>query len=153
MGLPDYIDDLNTWREEFTYFYPVAVRFSETDAFGHLNNTNTFVYFEHGRISFFKQIGLMQDWTKRGSEAIPVTADLHCDYMKQVYFDEELKIGVKLNRVGKSSMDIHYMVLDSKGDVCFTGRGSIVQVSVKTGKSKPWSEEEKQWLESHMPKR
>ena len=153
MGVPDYIEDLKAWREEFEYFYPVTVRFSETDAFGHLNNTTAFVYFEHGRISFFKQIGLMQDWTKKEIEAIPVTADLHCDYVKQVYFDEELQIGLKLNRVGRSSMDIHYMAVNGSGEICFTGRGAIVQVSSKTGQSIPWTIEEKERLESRMPRR
>lgn len=153
MALPAYIENLESWAKEFSYFFPVNVRFSETDAFGHLNNTNTFVYFEHGRISFFKQIGLMQEWMDSKTNAIPVTADLHCDYMKQVYFDEELRIGVKLNRVGTSSMDIHYVALNRNNEVCFTGRGSIVQVSKVTGKGEPWTESEKEMLKTTMPQR
>ena len=41
-----YIDDFKKWHEEFLFFHNIKVRFSETDMFGHLNNTVPFVYFE-----------------------------------------------------------------------------------------------------------
>ncbi|RKL65976.1 hypothetical protein CR203_18070 [Salipaludibacillus neizhouensis] len=135
---PDYIKDLETWKDEFQLFFPVSVRFSETDAFGHLNNTVSFVYFETARIEFFKETGLMQRWMSRTGENIPVTADLQCDYRKQIFFDEKLNIGVKVAKVGSSSLDLHYVILNENKEVCMTGRGSIVQVSKKTGKSSAW---------------
>ena len=47
---------------EFEFSVPVSVRFSETDMYGHLNNTVTFAYFEYARIEYLKHIGLMNDW-------------------------------------------------------------------------------------------
>ena len=35
-----------------------------------------------------------------------VVADIQCDYIKQVFFDEKLTIYVKIASIGKSSMDI-----------------------------------------------
>ncbi|RKJ13526.1 acyl-CoA thioesterase, partial [Butyricicoccus sp. 1XD8-22] len=35
----NYIDDLVKWEEDFTFYEEVRVRFSETDMYGHLNNT------------------------------------------------------------------------------------------------------------------
>ena len=138
LALPSYIEDLEEWKSDFQYYYPVTVRFSETDAFGHLNNTVAFVYFEHARIQFFKEVGLMQLWMSQAVDSIPVTADLHCDYLKQVFFDENLQIGVKVSRIGHSSLDLHYMVLNERKEMCMSGRGSIVQISKKTGKSIAW---------------
>ena len=57
-----YINDLSTWASEFKFSVPVSVRFSETDMYGHLNNTVPFIYFEYARIEFLKHIGLMNDW-------------------------------------------------------------------------------------------
>lgn len=144
-----YINDLNSWKDSFTGFsYEVKVRFSETDMFGHLNNTIPFIYFEEARIEFFKALGFMQEWTKPTSEAIPVVADLQCDYVKQVYFDQVIDIYVKVQKIGNSSIDLHYLGGDKFKNVFFTGRGTIVQMSKKTGKGVPWSSEMRTVLET-----
>jgi acyl-CoA thioester hydrolase len=136
----EYIEDIKKWEEEFEFYYPVKVRFSETDMFGHLNNTVPFVYFEQARIEFFKSLGLMAEWLRPESETILVVADLKCDYLKQVFFDEDLKVYAKVAQIGNSSVDVHYMAKDQHGSICLTGRGRLVQVSKRTGKGVPWTE-------------
>jgi len=49
-----YIDNFEQWAAEFDFFIPIKVRFSETDMFGHLNNTVPFIYW-----FFVKCWGLM----------------------------------------------------------------------------------------------
>lgn len=137
-----YINDLQNWEEEFKFFVEVTVRFSETDMYGHLNNTVPFAYFEYARIEFLKHLGFM-DWSSRDMTKIPVVADLQCDYLKQVYFDETLRIYVKAARIGNSSIDIHYLARNEKDEPCFIGRGTIVQIDKSTGKAIPWDEKEK----------
>lgn len=144
-GLSDmkatYIEDPQKWEEQFEFYVEVKVRFSETDMFGHLNNTVTFAYFEYARIEFLKYLGFASftgEITK-----IPVVADLQCDYLKQVYFDETLRIYVKAARIGNSSIDIHYLAKNENNEPCFTGRGTIVQIDKASGKPIPWDEKEK----------
>ncbi|MEN8701224.1 acyl-CoA thioesterase [Bacillus infantis] len=141
MSKMNYVDDFAAWEESFEFSHPVKVRFSETDMFGHLNNTIPFTYFEEARIEFFKSIGFMQEWVRPDNETIPVVADLQCDFLKQVFFDESLSIHVKAESIGRSSADLHYMAKRKDGAVCFAGRGTIVQISRKTGKGVPWTEE------------
>ncbi len=129
-----YIDNKEQWISGFSFFAPVKVRFSETDAFGHLNNTKVFAYFEEARIDFFKEMGLMKKWMSSKVETIPVTSDLQCNYLKQIFFDEQLKVFVKVDSIGSTSFDLHYMIKNEQGDVCLTGRGRMVQVHKKTGK-------------------
>ncbi|HJF30836.1 MAG TPA: acyl-CoA thioesterase [Sporosarcina psychrophila] len=138
-----YIKDLATWSSEFKFSVQVSVRFSETDMYGHLNNTIPFTYFEHARIEFLKEIKLMNNWLDPASNTFPVVADLQCDFAKQVFFDEVLMIYVKAAAIGSSSVDIHYMAQNSEGDIVFTGRGSMVQIGRHTGKGVPWTDEEK----------
>ncbi|WP_342505345.1 thioesterase family protein [Sporosarcina sp. FSL K6-2383] len=138
-----YIEDVAVWASEFTFSVPVSVRFSETDMYGHLNNTVAFTYFEYARIEFLKHAGLMNDWLNPEGSTIPVVADLQCDYLKQVFFDEALAVHVKVATLGNSSMDIHYMVKNAKGDIVITGRGSIVQIGRETGKGVHWTVQEK----------
>jgi acyl-CoA thioester hydrolase len=139
-----YIEDVASWEQGFSFCVEVSVRFSETDMYGHLNNTVTFAYFEYARIEYFKHINLMSDWLNPKGEKIPVVADLQCDYVKQVFFDEKLKIYVKAAKIGSSSVDIHYMAKNEKAEIVFTGRGSVVQIDKKTGKASNWNEEERE---------
>ncbi len=138
-----YIQDPEQWASGFNYSVPVQVRFGDTDMYGHLNNTYNFTYFEFARIEFFKHIGLMGDWLDPKGKTIPVVADLQCDYVKQVYFDEKLLVHVKIASIGNSSVDIHYHGTNEKGETVFTGRGTVVQINKESGKGSPWTEEEK----------
>ena len=143
-----YIEDPKKWEESFEFFVEVKVRFSETDMYGHLNNTVTFTYFEYARIEFLKYLGFVRDWSVGEVQKISVVADLQCDYLKQVFFDETLRIYVKAARIGTSSIDLHYLAKNEQNEPCFTGRGTIVQIDKNTGKSIPWDEKEKQILHS-----
>ena len=40
-----YIEDAQKWVEDFNFSTDVRVRFSETDMYGHVNNTVIFTYF------------------------------------------------------------------------------------------------------------
>ncbi|MCO0597258.1 acyl-CoA thioesterase [Peribacillus butanolivorans] len=144
MNRISYIDNIKEWGSDFSFKHEIKVRFSETDMFGHLNNTVPFTYFEEARIEYFNSMGFMKDWTSDGSNEIPVVADLQCDYIQQVFFNDQLMIHVKAARVGNSSVDIHYMGTKQDGSVCLTGRGTIVQVSKTTGNPIPWPEEMKE---------
>ncbi|TFE00985.1 acyl-CoA thioesterase [Jeotgalibacillus salarius] len=139
-----YIKDLKEWRAGFDFHYPVKVRFSETDLFGHMNNTVPFIYFEQARIEYFKHLGFMQDWIDPASDSIPVVANLQCDFLNQAFFDEEIKVYVKADSVGNSSVDIHYFGINENGQPVFCGRGTMVQMAKKTGKGLKWTEEQKE---------
>jgi acyl-CoA thioester hydrolase len=137
----DSLDDL--YKNSFSFSHKIKIRFSETDMFGHMNNTSPFTYFEEGRIEFFKKIGIMQAWMSSNGEKIPVVADLQCDFIQQAFFDEEITLYVKINRIGTSSVDLHYLGVNQSRESLFVGRGTVVQISKHTGKSVPWSEEDK----------
>ncbi len=140
----NYIDNFQEWEKGFSFFSEVRVRFSETDMYGHMNNTISFTYFEQARIDYFRHLGiLMPPVGEENVKSIPIVADLQCDYVKQVFFDDVLRIYTKIAQVGNSSMDIHYLAKNQKDEICFTGRGTIVQMDPRTSKSVPISEEEK----------
>lgn len=145
----NYIGDFQEWTKEFEFYIEIRVRFSETDMYGHMNNTVSFTYFEQARIDYFRHLGvLMPSAMDENIEGIPIVADLQCDYVKQVFFDDVLRIYTKVATVGNSSMDIHYLAKNQHDEVCFTGRGTVVQMNPRTGKSVPLSEETKTQLAS-----
>lgn len=127
-----YIEDFDTWKEEFKFYTEIKVRFSETDMFGHVNNVSPFIYFEQARIEFMQAKGVFN--LGDDFEAVPIVADLQCDFIEQMYFGDILKVYVKANSVGNSSIDLHYLGVNQDDKVCFVGRGALVNVNIKTGK-------------------
>ncbi|GAF24053.1 MULTISPECIES: acyl-CoA thioesterase [Shouchella] len=142
MRLPAYIENLEDWKKEFDFFTDISVRFSETDAFGHVNNTVAFIYFEQARLAFFESKGLMEEWLK-GNGLMIVTADLQCDYVAQMKYGDQVNVGVKIQQLGTSSMELHYLGLVNDQPTLL-GRGSLVQIDGKTGKASPFQESIKQ---------
>ncbi len=126
-----YIKDIEEWRKGFSFYIPIKIRFSETDMFGHVNNVSPFIYFEEARIDYLKSRGLFGDLNEEG---MPIVSDLQCDYHRQIFLNNELKLYVKTNTVGNTSFDLHYMAINEKDEICLTGRGRMVNVNVKTGK-------------------
>ncbi|WP_106496986.1 acyl-CoA thioesterase [Lentibacillus sp. Marseille-P4043] len=139
-----YIEDMEKWRESFSFFIPIKIRFSETDMYGHVNNVSPFIYFEEARIEFLKSIGLFNN--AQNEDGIPVVADLQCDYHKQMFFNDKINLYVKANSIGNTSVDIHYMALDDKEELTLTGRGRLVHIHPETGKPVALTESMKQKL-------
>lgn len=137
MASISYIHDLKEWSQTFHFNIEVKVRFSDTDAYGHLNNTKVFVYFEEARIEFLKSLHLFSE----EMETMVVVRDLQCDFLKEVYFDERLTVYCKVEEVGNTSIDLHYMVLNEQKDLVLTARGRLVQLSKETKLPIPWSED------------
>jgi acyl-CoA thioester hydrolase len=148
----DYISNIEEWKKGFHFFHEIIVRFGEIDGFGHVNNTNVFIYMEEARIALFKELGLMKSWGAQDSPEIPVVADLQCDYLAQIMYDEKLKIYVKINEVGSSSIDLHYLGVNEKDRLVFTGRGAIVQISRESGRPSKWTEELKKQFDNFSQK-
>lgn len=139
-----YIQDVKEWMAGFSFSTKVRVRFSETDMYGHVNNTKVFAYLEYARIEYFKAMGFN---FIEGSDdtSMFVVADIQCDYLKEVFFDEELTIFVKTASIGTSSLDLHYMVTNKKDEICYTARGTLVQLNHNTGKGVPLLEDQKNY--------
>lgn len=141
MGKTSYIEDFEKWKEEFSFYTDIKIRFSETDMFGHVNNVSPFIYFEQGRIEFLAEKGLTAS-----DSTILVVADLQCDYLHPLYFGDTLRLYVKANSVGNSSIDIHYLGVNGDGKDCLIGRGNLVSVDPVSGKPVPIPEETREQI-------
>ncbi|WP_024427168.1 thioesterase family protein [Bacillus safensis] len=149
MRLPSYIEEpFEEWRASFRFYVETTVRFSETDMFGHMNNVTPFVYFEEARIAFFQKTGIVDKRIKRVKETITVVANLQCDYIKQVEIGERLRVYVKPEKVGSSSLILHYLGENEQQEPCFTGSVTMVQINKETGAAVPFTEEEKETFQA-----
>ncbi|MFD1065419.1 acyl-CoA thioesterase [Oceanobacillus locisalsi] len=132
-----YIEDFSTWEKEFTFYIPVSVRFSETDMYGHVNNVSPFIYFEEARIAYLNKIGFLSK-DMRQKDGI-IVADLQCNYLKELYFGDHIRVYVKTASVGNTSFDIHYKVVREE-EVILTARGRLVYIDTEKKEPQKLSE-------------
>jgi acyl-CoA thioester hydrolase len=86
----------------------VAIRFSDIDAFGHVNNAVYLTYFEEARVRFFDDVVEWgYDWTNEGV----ILARAEVDFIVPVHFKDEIKIVTYCSRIGTKSFDLSYQMV------------------------------------------
>jgi acyl-CoA thioester hydrolase len=153
-------EDLHQWLKSFRFRTEIQVRFSDTDMQGHINNVSYFSYFELGRLAYFQQLGLSDKLfsPSGGQSGAIVTASLECQYLRPIYFGQEVTLRVRVSRIGRSSLDFEYALeCPRESIVAAAGRGAVVYINPATGKSQPLPEDvrkcilEFEQLESETP--
>lgn len=125
----------------------VKVRFGETDALGHVNNTSFFTYIEVGRIDFLAHIGAsktIEDWRY-------VVAHVSCDFIGQAYLSEELIITSYVTHIGNKSFTLlHEIVRKESNEVVARGKAVLIYFNFETQISEPIPDETRQELVKYM---
>jgi len=125
----------------------INVRFNETDALGHVNNTNYFVYLEDARIQLFQDLGFLVD--PKGRSFVLVSAK--CDYLKPAYFGDQLKIETMVLKIGNKSFQLGHRILHAEtNDVIALGEVAVVYFNVELQKGEPLPIKMKEKLRQYL---
>ena len=89
--------------------------------FGHLNNTVPFIYFEQIRTEFFHYIGFMQKWTSEHEERYRWWLICSAIMLNKCILATCYIVFVKAHRIGRSSVDLHYMIQNEQREVVLPG--------------------------------
>src|SRR5262249_20514642 len=133
------MDAANAW-DELLEGYPVVivvpVQWGDQDAFGHVNNTVYFRWFESARIAYFLRIGLR---TLQGDERIgSILASSSCDYRKSITFPDTVRVGVRVTRIGRSSIGFeHRIVSEAMGALAAEGASTVVVIDYDDNRPRP----------------
>ncbi|MDP9395672.1 MAG: acyl-CoA thioesterase [Actinomycetota bacterium] len=111
------------------YTAPVAMRWNDMDAYGHVNNVVFLQYLEEARIEMFA--GLAEEAQLAGDEAIlsrgVVVASSSIDYLRPlVHRTEPVPIDVWVSRIGGASFHLGYEVHDEGGGVVYARARSVM---------------------------
>lgn len=125
----------------------VTVRFCETDALGHINNTSYFIYLEEARIKFFESLGYSMD----KDEWNFIMASTKCDFVNQGYFNQILTVSTYVTKIGTKSFEInHEMICSQTGQLIAKGNAIIVFFDFTDQKSKPIPDLLREGLKSYL---
>jgi len=100
----------------------IELRFSDLDAYGHVNSAVYFTYLETARVKLFS--GFFKEATKQG--VFTVVARAECDYKAPILLGDEVMVSLWIAKTGRSSFDLEYRIDDGKGTIYATARTTMV---------------------------
>ena len=135
-------ESLNIQTPSGTFEIPIEVRWGDLDALSHVNNTVYFRYFEEARVRLFQSLGLDGADGRFG-----VLAHAACDFLKPLLYPARVVVGLKLLRIGRTSLELEVWIADAADATIVHARGRNVLVCVGgDGLPAPWSETDRQAL-------
>ena len=113
-------------RDDYRYWRAIPLRFSDMDAFGHVNNVLFFRFFEAVIVEFLLGEARL-DW-QRGP-VLPYAVDVRCHFRKPIAFPGTVDAGLRVGRLGTSSVTYAVSIF-AEGDADPAGLGHFVHVYV-----------------------
>lgn len=111
----------------------LPVEWGQMDAFGHVNNTVYFRYFESARIAYFEQTGMLAFMQTHGIG--PILGHTQCRFKIPLTHPDTVDVGARVTELGDDRFEMAYRVGSRQADaVAAEGTGTIVCVDYKTGK-------------------
>jgi len=123
----------------------IPVRWGDMDAYGHVNNTLYFRYFEEARFQWMLEKGIPLK-----SDTHPVVVTIGCTFLRPIFHPETLRIDVFISEPGRSSFMVKYKVYTaSQPDApAAEGYSKVVWVSSVNGRSVPLPDLVRGWFGS-----
>jgi acyl-CoA thioester hydrolase len=127
------------------YEHRGQLRFSDTDAMGHVNHARFATLFEDARIGLLRSIaGGGADLPANGM----ILARLEIDYVRPLVLDDEpVSVFARVVRIGTSSFSIDY-ALEQRGAICARGLSVLVAYDYTTASSRALTPSEHAQLDS-----
>jgi acyl-CoA thioester hydrolase len=107
----------------------VPIAWGDLDAFGHVNNTVFFRWFESARMAYFERIGIPVE-RPEGKGAILATTT--CDFLAEVTYPATVTVGARVSNIGNTSFVMEYGVA-REGVSVGRGSGVLVFIDYQTG--------------------
>jgi acyl-CoA thioester hydrolase len=125
-----------TTRDQFRFFHPFRVRYSEIDGQGVLFNAHYLTYYDTAITEFFRALGYDQyaDAQKSGVDFHVVKAVV--EYKAPIRFDWDLDVGARVAKIGNSSMTFELAIF-RKGENDLLASGEIVWVNTDQTTHRP----------------
>ena len=119
----------------------IQVRFNDTDALGHLNNTSYALYAEQGRVDFLDQF--------RGEGIYLILAHISLDFLRQVRFRDSVYVLTRIAKTGRTSVTLAQEIYGN-GELAARVRSVVVMFDYGSQKPVPISAEVRAQLEPYL---
>ena len=120
--------------------YPILIRipvqWGEMDAYGHVNNTVFFRYFESARIAFLERCRFIEAYDREKVGAI-----LHstgCRFRRPLFYPDTALVATRASELGEDRFTMEYVIAsESQATIAAEGSGVIVSYDYESRKPVP----------------
>ena len=120
-------------REDFKVWRTFTTRWADNDAYGHVNNTVYYEWFDSAVNAWLVEQGLLD--IERG-DPIALVVGTHCTYAAPLGFPEDVDVGLAVSHLGRSSMRYRIGVFAAGADRA-AAEGEFVHVMVDRSSRRP----------------
>ena len=114
-------------RQDFRFFFPFRVRYSEVDGQNVVFNAHYLTYFDTAITEYFRWLGYDYAAEVKRSGVDFHTARSLVEYKAPLRFDQEIEVGVRVGHIGNSSMRFDLAIF-GRGEETLYATGEIVWV-------------------------
>ena len=122
-------------RSAFARFVPLATRWSDNDAYGHLNNVVYYALFDSAVNAILIETGLLDPAT---SPIIGLVVESNCRFYASLTYPELAEVGVAVEHLGRSSVRYHLAAFKA-GAPSAAAAGRYTHVYVDRATNRPVS--------------
>jgi acyl-CoA thioester hydrolase len=119
------------------FFFPIRVRFADTDLQGHVFFGNYYTYMDEAYMAYIEMLGFSWEILEQMGMAI-YYVDSGCQFKAPSFYGEQLNVYAEISALGNSSMTAAMTVVRERNrEVVATGFIKGVMVDTSTEKSTP----------------
>ena len=96
--------------EQFTFHYPIQIRWADIDALNHVNNAVYLSYFEQARIDYFRE-AVNWNWDEVGM----ILAKSCIEYHKPLLARDQAEVWLRVSKLGNKSFEMENRVVRDTG--------------------------------------
>ncbi|MFN3356964.1 MAG: acyl-CoA thioesterase [Pseudomonas sp.] len=117
-------------RADYAHFQPIITRWQDNDVYGHVNNVTYYSFFDTAVNTYLIEQGGLDI---HGGEVVGFVVSSACDYFASVAFPERIDIGLRVGKLGNSSVQYELAVFKAgEEEACAAGRFVHVFVDRET---------------------
>ena len=122
-------------RSAYKAFRSIGTRWMDNDAYGHVNNVVYYSWFDTVVNAHLIEHGVLDI---HHGQAIGLVVETHCNYFSPLAFPQTVEAGLRVARLGSSSVRYEVALFAQDQDLC-AARGHFVHVYVDRVSRRPVS--------------
>ena len=131
-------------RSAYRVFHAIATRWSDNDAYGHVNNVVYYSWFDTAVNAYLIAHGALDI---RHGDTIGLVVETQCNYFASLAFPEPVEVGIRVARLGASSVRFELGIFGATGLTAAIGHFVHVYVDKVTRRPVPLPDHLKSVLE------
>jgi acyl-CoA thioester hydrolase len=120
-------------RAQYRHFLPIQTRWSDNDAYGHVNNVVYYSWFDTVVNEYLIAAGALDI---QASAVVGLVVETKCNYFSELAFPQRVDAGLRVAHAGRSSVRYELALFSADSDTA-SAQGHFIHVYVDRSSRRP----------------